>query len=62
MTRGAIGFSSSRMAYSSLAMSTRLSALATPIILQNVRRAAGGTPRRRIPASVGNLGSSHPFK
>ena len=48
------------MENSSIAMSTTLFALATPIRLTKSRIAAGGTPRRRSPASVGMRGSSQP--
>ncbi len=40
--------------------STTLLALATPIRLTKSRKASGGTPRRRNPASVGMRGSSQP--
>ena len=40
--------------------STMLLALATPMRLTKSRIAAGGTPRRRRPASVGMRGSSQP--
>ena len=46
------------MAYSSLAASTRLSALATPTRRQKLRIAAGVTPLRRSPDRVGMRGSS----
>ena len=36
------------------------SALLIPMRSQNSRKAAGGSPRRRIPDSVGNRGSSQP--
>ncbi len=41
-------------------MSTTLLALATPTRWTKSRKAAGGTPRRRSPASVGMRGSSQP--
>ena len=41
--------------------STTLLALATPTRLMKSRIAAGGTPRRRKPASVGMRGSSQPL-
>ena len=58
--RGAVLLRISRIECSSMATSTRLSARATPTRLMKSRIAAGGTPRRRRPASVGMRGSSQP--
>ena len=60
MRRSAVLFSVSRIEKSSTPRSTRLFALATPMRLTNSRIASGGTPRRRMPASVGMRGSSQP--
>ena len=48
------------MTYSRREYSIRLSTSATPIISLNFRIAAGVTPRRLRPATVGMRGSSQP--